>query len=142
MALGERAYDGIRWVGRNWRESLAVALLAFSAGALIWGVRYDVQKDREMRKIPYEMTPHSLVRCYNISGTLIYEDKLIDRAVEHRLMRLPCGYWAVSQCCISDPPKDATTDSRRWGVGYSNSEKVVDIDGRGIECVVIKNLNE
>jgi hypothetical protein len=120
--------------------------LVLAGGAFVVGIGGIVlltQADRRRDEgvlVPYEMTPHSLVRCYNSSGTLIYEDRLVDRDVEHTLTRLPCAYYYGGGCCISDAPKDGTTDSRRWGIGHTDTERVVDIDGRGIECVVIKNL--
>ena len=104
------------------------------------GVRYETQEDTRMRTIPYEMTPNSLVRCYNKFGTIVYENKITDRTVTHVLTRLPCGVYYGGGCCISDPPKDGTEDGRRWGIGRSDSDVVVDLDGRGVECVSVKGF--
>jgi hypothetical protein len=107
----------------------------------VYGCQDSRKKDAEMRLVPYAMTPHSLVRCYNKFGTLVYEDGVVDRAVEHIVMRLPCGmnFYGMG-CCLSDPPKDGDPDTRRWGIGHTDTDRVVDIDGRGIECVVLRNL--
>ena len=120
---------------------LVLAGVAFVVG--IGGIVLLTQADRRREAealVPYVMTPHSLVRCYNKFGTLVYEDGVVDRAVEHTLMRLPCGVSYSGGCCISDAPKDGEQDTRRWGIGHTDTERVVDIDGRGIECVVLRNL--
>jgi hypothetical protein len=106
-----------------------------------WGLWDDQKKDKEMRTIPYELTPNSQVRCYNKFGTLVFENKIVDRTVEHVLTRLPCYYYMSGGCCVSDPPKDGTEDSRKWGVGRTDSDVVIAVDGRNVECIVIKELN-
>jgi hypothetical protein len=105
-----------------------------------WGLAMDLAKDKEMKTIPYEMTPVSTVKCHNRYGTLVYENKITEKGVTHVLTRLPCMVYYGLGCCVSDPPKDSTEDGRRWGVGRTDTDLVIDIDGRNIECVIIKGV--
>jgi hypothetical protein len=128
-------YDAIReW----WKLALAGVLFVGGMGGIVYGCQIDSSKDAEMRTIPYEMTPHSIVRCYNKFGTLIYENKIVELGVEHVLTRVPCTVYYGGGCCISDPPTKDGEDSRKWGVGRTDGDKMTTIDGREVECVTIK----
>lgn len=120
-------------------KEIVVSLIIFVGGVtgLIWLGVQDAKNERAMRTIPYEMTPTSVVRCYNRFGTLVFEDKIVEKGVEHVVMRLPCSPFMSGGCCISDAPVGGE-DTRKWGIGRSDSDVVISVDGRGIECVSIK----
>ena len=128
----------LSWFKEWGKLALAGAVFVGGMGGLVYGCQIERTKDAEMRVIPYTPTPNSIVRCYNRFGTLVFEDLVTDRSVEHVLTRLPCMVYYGGGCCISDPPAVGVEDTRRWGIGRTDTERVTDLDGRGIECIIIK----